>query len=98
VITQEMISDRIRYLNFDYYNGTQWVTKWNPTSASALPRAVRVTIGFKEVPEEDNQDELLLQPDERPWHDDQYSLTVSLILSDELKNETVTQEETTTKK
>jgi uncharacterized protein YpmB len=93
VITQEIISDRIKYLNFDYYNGTQWVSKWNPSSASALPRAVRVTVGFKEVPEEEKQDELLLQPEERTWHDDQYSLTVSLILSDEIKNENVKQEE-----
>jgi hypothetical protein len=87
LIKQMIISDRIKYLRFDYYDGRQWLSFWNPTRRDAIPRAVRVTIGFSEIPKEEYEQERLLTPDERPWRDDQYSLLISLILADDLKAE-----------
>jgi hypothetical protein len=85
VIRQALLSEKIKFLRFDYYDGKQWVNTWHRTGSDAIPRAIQVTIGFKEVSDEDFKHEQSLSMDQRPWHDDQYSLIVSLILSDDLK-------------
>jgi hypothetical protein len=85
VIRQSLLSDKIKFLRFDYYDGKQWVNTWQRSGSDAIPRAILVTIGFKEVSDEDFKQEQSLAMDQRPWHDDQYSLLVSLILSDDLK-------------
>lgn len=90
IILEEIISERIRYLEFQYYDGRDWRSRW---TADVLPRAVRIIIGFKEVPENELSEELNLPWSERPWRDDQYSLIVPLILSEELKAKYVPQEE-----
>lgn len=87
LIVQAILSDRIKYLRFDYYDGKQWLRRWDPTEPDAIPRAVKVTIGFTEVTREEFQHEQLLAMDERPWKDDRYELIISLILSDDLKAE-----------
>jgi len=92
VIQQALLSDRIKFLQFDYFDGNQWSSTWKKSGADALPRAVRVTVGFTEVPEEDFKREQLLSYEDRPWRDDQYSLVVSLILSDDLKAQYSTSE------
>jgi len=85
VITQQLISERIKYLRFDYFDGKQWQTKWKRSGSDAIPRAVQVTIGFTELSEEEFKQESLLPIDQRPWRDDQYTLMVSLVLADDLK-------------
>ncbi len=85
LISQVILSDRIKYLRFDYYDGTQWLNRWDPTEPDAIPRAVKVTIGFTQVSEEDYRREQLVPMEERPWVDDRYELIVSVILSDDLK-------------
>ncbi len=84
VVEQKLISRGIKYLRFDYYDGKNWWPVWKSGNSRALPRAVRVTIGFKAVPEDQLQDELLLPPEERHLRDDQFALLVPLILSDEI--------------
>jgi len=79
---QRIVSDEIRYLEFQYYNGRTWSTVWN---GEALPRAVRIIIGFKDVPDEQIQDQINLPFEDRPWADDQYSVIVSLAMSEELQ-------------
>ena len=85
LISQVILSDRIKYLRFDYYDGTQWLNRWDPTEPDTIPRAVKVTIGFTQVSEEEYRREQLVPMEERPWGDDRYELIVSLILSDDLK-------------
>ena len=85
LIIQTLLSDRLKYLRFDYYDGTQWLNRWDPTEPDAIPRAVKVTIGFSQVTQEEFRREQLIPMDERPWVDDRYELIVSLILSDDLK-------------
>ncbi len=87
VIQQALISEKIKFLRFDYYDGKQWVNTWQGKKADAIPRAIQITIGFKEMSEEEFKQELSLPMDQRPWHEDHYSLMVSLILSDDLKAE-----------
>jgi len=80
---EQIISERIRYLEFEYFDGRSWFSSWN---AAALPRAIRIIVGFAEIPEEELQDEILLPWSEREsWHEDQYSVVVPLVLSEELK-------------
>ncbi len=85
ILQQLILTDRIKYIRFDYHDGKQWLTRWHPIERDALPRAVKVTIGFSPVTEEEFQQESLLSMDDRPWHDDRYTLMVSLILADDLK-------------
>ncbi len=85
LINQELITDRIKYLRFDYFDGKQWQTKWKRSGSDAIPRAVQVTIGFVEATDDEFKDESQIAFDQRPWHDDRYTLIVSLILSDDLK-------------
>jgi type II secretory pathway pseudopilin PulG len=85
LLLQTVLSDRIKYLRFDYFNGKKWLAKWQPMELDAIPRAVKVTIGYKEVPEEEAKQEQQQPMEQRPWHEDQYSIIVSLILADDLK-------------
>lgn len=87
ILQQTLISEKIKFLRFDYYNGKKWLSRWHPTERDALPRAVQVTIGYTEVPEEEARQEQLLAMDQRPWHEDRYSIVVSLILADDLKTQ-----------
>jgi type II secretory pathway pseudopilin PulG len=87
LIKQTILCERIKYLRFDYYDGTEWLTRWNPTDPDAIPKAVKVTIGFTQVTDEEYEHESLLDMEDRPWVDDRYELLVSLILSDDLKAE-----------
>ena len=86
VADEQILSEKIHYLEFQYYNGLTWAKEW---TAEVLPRAVRIVIGFNEVPDEQRQDETNLVWADRPWHEDQYSLVVSLSLSEELKARSV---------
>jgi len=87
ILQQSLLSDRIKFLRFDYFDGTNWLNTWHPSQADIIPRAVQVTIGFKEMSNDEFQQEQLLAMDQRPWHDDQYSIVVPLILSNDLKSQ-----------
>jgi hypothetical protein len=87
IIQQMLISEKIKFLRFDYYDGKEWINTWKRTGSDAIPRAIQVTIGFKEMSEEDFKHEQSLPMDQRPWHEDHYTLLISLILSDDLKAE-----------
>ncbi|HLY73643.1 MAG TPA: type II secretion system protein GspJ, partial [Planctomycetota bacterium] len=38
------ISRDVVYLNFRYYDGTQWLESWDSTQSGTLPQAVEVTV------------------------------------------------------
>ncbi len=86
IMLQKLVSDKIKYLRFDYYDGNAWHNSWRSANRGALPRAILITIGFTKMSEEDWQDQLLLPPDQREFREDDYSLVVPLILSDELNS------------
>lgn len=60
-----LISSRLCFLNFRYYDGTGWTDTWSPsggdTPTSLLPMAVEITIGFDPKPEEMTVEDFLLQ-------------------------------------
>ncbi len=78
----QIVSETIRYIEFMYFDGTEWLGEW---AENVLPRAIRIVIGFEQVPESELAELQETAWDERPWRDDQYSLLVSLQLSEELK-------------
>ncbi|NLX05443.1 MAG: hypothetical protein GXY33_09890 [Phycisphaerae bacterium] len=82
VAEEQIVAEDIRYLEFQFYNGLGWSSQWE---ADVLPRAIRIVVGFSEVPEEALRDELMLAWEDRPYREDQYDLVVSLRLSEELK-------------
>ena len=42
-----LLSDGIKFLNFRYYNGTEWLTSWG---GSSLPQGVEITLGTQPLP------------------------------------------------
>ncbi len=86
IMLQKLISEKIKYLRFDYYDGNSWRNTWNSANKGALPRAILITIGFREMPEEEWQEQLLLPPNQRRMREDDYSLLVPLILSGEINS------------
>ena len=82
VIDEQILSEQIRYLEFEYYDGLTWKSTWR---AEALPRAIRIIVGFDPVSDEEIQKQIETPFAERPWREDQYSVLVPLILSEELK-------------
>ncbi len=84
IMLQKLISDKIQYLRFDYYDGRNWLPSWNSGNRGALPRAILITIGFTAMPAEQWQEQMLVPPDQRSFREDDYSLLVPLVLSDEI--------------
>ena len=86
IMLQQLISDKIKYLRFDYYDGNVWQSSWNSANKGALPRAILITIGFTEMKDEQWQEQLMLPPNQREFREDDYSLLVPLILSGEINS------------
>ncbi len=84
----ELIAPEIKYLEFRYFDGAQWTSRWENADNASLPQAVRVTIGRKPVPEDDETlDEGL--PDEDRFaridevvHPDRVTTVVPVMMAD----------------
>jgi len=85
ILEQEMLSGEIRYLAFEYYDGRQWLDAWQPSEGDLLPQAVRITVGFEQISEEQIEEEQAMELEERPWHRDRFSLTVKLLGVDDYR-------------
>lgn len=88
-VRNELWSPEIGYLEFRYFDGVEWDTKWDTTQGNALPQAVRITVGFKPITQDelDDADLEAYPPDQFPWgddrpHPDRYSLIVRLPAAD----------------
>lgn len=81
-LIERLVSRDVRYLEFQYFNGKAWLTEWTGT---VLPRAVRIIVGFTDVPIETRRAEIAKAWEDRELADDQYTMVVSLALSEELQ-------------
>lgn len=85
----ELFSYELGYLEFRYFDGVEWDTKWTVTSGNSLPQLVQVTVGFKPVTTEELEDtDLQSYPlteypfgDDLP-HPDRYSMIVRMPAAD----------------
>jgi len=62
-VSLDLLSKEIRYLRFRYFDGAEWIARWQLGGAgfgqfaNTLPQAVEVTVGYDEIPPE-KEDEL----------------------------------------
>lgn len=49
----ELWAGEIKYVGFRYFDGVEWVTTWHGGGGNSLPQAVKVTVGFVPVTEEE---------------------------------------------
>jgi len=86
----DVLSDKIRYLRFRYFDGVEWVDVWQPQGGgmgNSLPQAVEITVGFDPVPPEDptkididKTDQTISLPE--TYNPERYSLVVRLNQAD----------------
>jgi hypothetical protein len=43
----QLLANEVVGLGFEYYDGLEWLTEWDSTSSSSLPRAIRVWLSVK---------------------------------------------------
>ncbi len=86
ILEQEMLSKEIKYLGFEYYDGQNWQDSWQPAQEDLLPQAIRISVGFEQISENQRQEERELAPEDRPWHADRFSLLVKLMGVDDYRN------------
>lgn len=86
ILEQEMLSKDIKYLGFEYYNGQYWQDAWQPEQKDLLPQAIRISVGFEQISENQRQEERELAAEDRPWHSDRFSLLVKLMGVDDYRN------------
>lgn len=80
-VRTDLWSHELGYLEFRYFDGVEWDTKWDITAGNALPQMVQIIIGFDSVTEyELGDNDLRDYPmGENPTpHPDRYSTVVRL--------------------
>lgn len=88
-VRNDLWSPEIGYLEFRYFDGVEWDTKWPPQQGNTLPQAIRITVGFQTITRDELEDADLeaYPPDQFPYGDDQphpdrYSVIVRLPAAD----------------
>lgn len=88
-IRNDLWSPELAYLEFRYYDGVEWDTKWEVTEGNGLPQLIQITVGFKPITQ-DELDDTDLQTyslteyplgDDLP-HDDRYTTIVRIPAAD----------------
>lgn len=46
-----LLSTQTRFVRFQYWDGAEWLTAWDPAEQEGLPKAVEVAIGTQPLPE-----------------------------------------------
>jgi len=85
-IDLDLISPELKYVRFRYFDGVEWVDKWDIGSepegglGNSLPQAVEITVGYDELPppeedeeEDDEEDEALTDSELAPSIPEPYS-------------------------
>jgi len=87
----DLWSSELGYLEFRYYDGVEWDTKWEITQGNSLPQLVMVTVGFGKLTMDEYDDvDLTEYPlDEFPLgpnleKSDRYSTIIRLPAADKL--------------
>jgi hypothetical protein len=81
----DLWSHELGYLEFRYYDGVEWDTKWDITEGNSLPQLIQITVGFDtitmdELEDADLQgDALTRQPEFNP---NRYSTIVKIPTAD----------------
>jgi len=74
----QLLAEEIDFLQFEYFDGTEWVDEWDTVQYGGLPKAIAITIGFR-APEESPS---LLFGGTVGASTDQYRLVVALPLAE----------------
>ncbi|MCX7703886.1 MAG: GspJ family type II secretion system protein [Planctomycetota bacterium] len=78
-----VLYDKVKSLNFKYYDGTDWYDSWSYKEQKGLPRAVKIEliIGVEQTPSEEEQE---IPPEETMQIKDGYfSTIIAMPLSEE---------------
>lgn len=73
-VRTDLWSAELGFLEFRYFDGVQWDTKWDITEGNSLPQLVMITVGFQPLTmdEHNNADLESFPIDEYPFGDDTY--------------------------
>ncbi|MBI5765432.1 MAG: hypothetical protein HZA51_18135 [Planctomycetes bacterium] len=61
----DLLAAEIKYIRFRYFDGAEWLERWNLGAspfgafANTLPQAVEVTVGYDEIPPDEEEEETL---------------------------------------
>lgn len=90
-LRNDLWSAELGYLEFRYFDGVEWDTKWDITDGNSLPQLIQITVGFKSITAEENEDrdldgyplaEYPFGPD--VYHKDRYTTIVKVLAADKL--------------
>lgn len=56
-LRHDLWSHELGYLEFRYFDGVEWLTKWEVTEGNPLPHLVRVTVGFDSLTKAELEDQ-----------------------------------------
>ncbi len=80
VVDLDLLAPEMKYLRFRYFDGVDWIDKWDigrdieGRTGNSLPQAVEVTVGYTELPPEEEEDfDLEDDPDLVPSIPEPYS-------------------------
>ena len=96
-IRNDLWSPELAYLEFRFYDGVEWDTKWEVTQGNGLPQLVQITVGFKPITEDEYEDTDLQTyslsefplGDDLP-HEDRYTTIVRIPAADRFFGSRVT--------
>ena len=88
-IRNDLQSPELGYLEFRYFDGVEWDTKWDISDGNSLPQLIMVTVGYKSITQDELDDvDLQTYPltdypfgDPKP-RDDRYSVIVKIPAAD----------------
>lgn len=88
-VRTDLWAAEIGYIEFRYFDGVEWDTKWDVTNGNSLPQLVMVTIGFRPLTTPELEDSDLKEypihdyplGDDQP-HSDRYSVIVRIPAAD----------------
>jgi type II secretory pathway pseudopilin PulG len=55
-VRTDLWSHEIGYIEFRYFDGVEWDTKWDVTEGNSLPQLIQITIGFKSITQKEYDD------------------------------------------
>lgn len=84
----DLISPELKYLRFRYYDGVDWVDRWDigqepeGQMGNSLPQAVEVTVGYEEIPppEEEEEEEGLAESDLKPSEPEKHRMEAYTVM------------------
>ncbi|MBN1855004.1 MAG: hypothetical protein JW829_19880 [Pirellulales bacterium] len=75
----ELFAPEVVRLEFQYFNGTEWLTEWNSDEEGGLPCAIHVRIWMRKMREEESPETGILRLSQQPnENDSMYELIVHL--------------------